>query len=225
MFTVLTWLWPPKYSIEHVVRLRNGVARHLDEPHRFLCVTTAKIAGVETMRPPATPGKNLKCLRRMWMFSPDACRLGHRIFHLDLDVVLMGDIGPLVRRPEPFVIYRCGSIGASGYSLNPSVMLLETGARLDIWHAYSRAPDAYQRAANAAGFYGSDQAVIGYHCRAEDVPTYGPPDGVVSYRSLAHESRDRTPPPGTRIVSLHGRRDPADPAMQARAPWIAEHWR
>jgi hypothetical protein len=32
-------------------------------------------------------------------------------------------------------------------------------------------------------------------------------------------------PPGTRIVSFHGPRDPGVPELQQKSPWIQEHWR
>jgi hypothetical protein len=132
----------------------------------------------------------------------------------------------LVTRHEPFVIWRSESVGPQGYALNPSVMLLAAGAQAAIYDRFRRDPRGELAAARNAGFTGTEQAIIGYRLAGTPVPVWTDADGIVSYRSLmTRTDRDLLPPAGTRIVSFHGRRDPSDSALQARAPWIREHWR
>ena len=225
MITVVTYLWRGRrevYRPSHVQRLAQSVHRWLTEPHRVVCVTDQKVPGVETMPNPAPeyPGR---CYRRLWLFSDAARRLGDQVLHLDLDLVVCGALDALVRRPVDFAIYRAGSIAARGYSLNPSVLYLRTGTQTDLWRRYQADPVGLAAKANKAGFWGSDQAVISYLRQADDVSTFGDDDGVVSFRRIRHE-RLTAPPPGTCVVSFHGKRTPWEPDVQVAHPWIAAAW-
>lgn len=229
MLAVVTYLWGAFYRPAHVQQLARSVARHLPAPHRFVCITDQAIAGVETMRNPVRRF-DARCYRRLWLFSEEATVLGARILHLDLDLVICGDLEPFAGAGVAFRIYRAPSIARlpggvvnRGYSLNPSVCALEAGTQADIWRRFTADPARVSRAAAAAGFWGSDQAVIGYLRQAPDVPTFGEPDGLVSFRRIRNEQLT-APPAGTRIVSFHGRRSPFDRAVQAAHPWIRDAW-
>jgi len=223
MITVITYLWGRKYRPIHVQILAASVARWLSLPHRFVCVTELAVDGVKTMRNPA-PQYPARCYRRLWLFSNEARSLGERILHLDLDVVICGPLDGLLARAGDLVIYRAGSIAARGYSLNPSVLSLTPGTQTDLWDRYRRDPVTLGAAANADGFWGSDQAVIGYLRRDAAVETFGDADGVVSFRRMRRE-RLAAPPPGTCIVSFHGRRTPFEKELQHEHPWIRAAWR
>ena len=164
-----------------------------------------------------------RCYRRLWLFSPEAAELGPGVLHLDLDVVICGSLEGLVSRPDDLVIYKAGSIAARGYSLNPSVLWLKTGTRLRVWDLWRRNPGKLATRANAAGFWGSDQAVISYIYRDTDVATFGDSDGVVSFRRIRHEHLT-APPAGTCLVSFHGKRTPWEPDVLKAHPWIARAW-
>jgi hypothetical protein len=222
MLTVITWLWGHKYRPAHVQRLRQSVGQWLTVPHRFVCITDLKVSGVETMPNPA-PQYSARCYRRLWMFSAEAARLGERLLHLDLDVVVCGSLDPLVQRGRDFTIYKAGSIAARGYSLNPSVFALNTVTQTDIWERFQRAPMKLSMASNRDGFWGSDQAVISHLRKDAEVDTIGDAEGVVSFRRIKNEQLT-APPAGTRIVSFHGKRTPFEPEIQRLHPWILEAW-
>lgn len=223
MLTVLTYLWGTRhYQPAHVEQLARSVARWLDLPHRFVCITDDPIPGVKTMANPA-PQFPARCYRRLWLFSEDARGLGEGILHLDLDVVICGSLAPFVAGETDFRIYRARSVAAQGYSLNPSVMWLKPGTQTDIWQRFIADPSHVARVANKAGFWGSDQAVISYLRRMVNIPTFGDADGLVSYRHIRHASLTM-PPAGTRIVSFHGKRTPFEKEIQAAHPWIRQAW-
>jgi len=224
MIRVVTYLWGRKrgYTPAHVQQLAQSVQDWLTVPHRFLCVTDADIPGIKTIPNPA-PQFPHRCYRRLWLFSKAAEGLGDRILHLDLDVVICGSLDGLVAHPAPLVVYKAGSIAARGYSLNPSVLWLQTGTQTDIWEQFARTPGQLAARANAAGFWGSDQAVLSY-LRQKDAPaTFGEADGIVSFRRIRSEHLTE-PPPGTCLVSFHGKRTPFEPEVQAAHPWIQAAW-
>jgi hypothetical protein len=226
MLTVVTYLWGTRrYRPQHVQRLAESVRCWLDLPHRFVCITSkGPIAGVKTLADPRPsliyPGR---CYRRLWLFSPEARGLGDTILHLDLDVVICGPLAPLVTRGKDFSIYKAGSIAAKGYSLNPSVMVIRAGTQPDIWDAWRAHPGRLAVAANHAGFWGSDQAVISFLRMNSAVDTISDAEGVVSFRRIRHEGLTE-PPPGTRIVSFHGKRTPFENEIQRLHPWIRATW-
>ncbi len=223
MITVVTYLWGPAYQPGHVQQLARSVAHWLSAPHRFVCISDQPVPGITTMVNPA-PAYQGRCYRRLWLFSDEASRLGERLLHLDLDVVVCGSLDALVARTSDFVIYRAGSIAARGYSLNPSVLWLRTGTQTDVWERYRRDPKRLSEAANADGFWGSDQAVISHLRKDTAVETFGDDDGVVSFRRIRHEHLTE-PPPDTRIVSFHGKRSPFEKEIQQAHPWIRAAWR
>lgn len=225
MITVVTYLWGNAhsgYAPAHVQRLAQSVRHWLKAPHRVVCITDHTIPGVVTLRNPA-PDYTQRCYRRLWLFSPEAASLGTHLLHLDLDVVVCGPLDGLVSRPVDFAIYRAGSIAAQGYSLNPSVMWLRSGTQTDIWQRWRSDPARLAAQANKAGFWGSDQAVISLLRQGQPVSTFGDDDGVVSFRRIRHE-RLTAPPPGTCLVSFHGRRTPFEREIQVQHPWILDAW-
>jgi len=93
--TTVACVWTGgKYSIDYVARLRAMVARHLVVDHRFICLTDhgAVPDGVERIEVPAIG------LERWWakmaLFAP-AVRGPGPCLYLDLDTVVVGDLGPL----------------------------------------------------------------------------------------------------------------------------------
>lgn len=222
MTTVITYLWGRKYQPAHVQVLARSVAYWLREPHRFLCVSDQAVPGVETMRDPAARYSR-RCYRRLWLFSDQARTLGETVLHLDLDVVVCGDLAPLLR-PDDFVIYRAPSVAARGWSLNPSVFWLRTGTQTDLWTRFVADPRRLARQANDDGFWGSDQAIISHLRKEATLPTFGDADGVVSFRRIRAEQLTR-PPDGTCLVSFHGRRTPFEREVQAAHPWIRDAFR
>lgn len=226
MLTVVTYLWRGRsrhYEPAHVQRLAQSVARWLTVPHQFVCFTDQAVPGVDT-RPNPAPQYPQRCYRRLWLFSEAATALADQVLHLDLDLVVCGNLDALVARSGDLVIYKAGSIARRGYSLNPSVLLLKTGTQTDIWRTFKKWPEHVAALARNDGWWGSDQAVISYLRRdGLEPPTFGPEDGVVSFRHI-RSAQLTAPPPGTCIVSFHGKRTPFEADVQAAHPWIAAAW-
>lgn len=78
--------WGTRYTAEWVTRLRAMVAKHLQQPHRFVCFTERPVAGVEC--------QPLQCDLAGWWAKLGLFRYpaDEPTLYLDLDVVIDGPI-------------------------------------------------------------------------------------------------------------------------------------
>jgi hypothetical protein len=236
VITVVCWKWrPPRggyrshFTAAHVNVLRAMIGRNLHMEHSFVCVTDHPDGIDPRVRivplwddyaeiPSPWGAGNPSCYRRLKAFSRDAAALlGERIFSIDLDVVITGDITPLVDRPEDFVIW---GDTAPGTPYNGGMWLLRAGTRPQVWEDFD--PVKSPPKGRALGYVGSDQAWIGA-CLGPHEAKWGTADGVYSWR--VHIKRARYKLPGdARVVHFHGQQDPWSPAVLMVAPWIRKHW-
>lgn len=133
---------------------------------------------------------------KMELFRPSLFR-DRTILYLDLDVVVCGHIGPLLRVPERTTLLR-GFYTPAG--INSSVMYLTAEDRLTVWYNWTTDPGHWMEWAGRGG----DQVVIGdilgrTAARWQDVA----PGTILSYKADIR-SRYLRPPAGTRLVVFHG---------------------
>jgi hypothetical protein len=244
MITVVLWWWGDRYSVEHLLKMRSMLRRHLSFPHEIKVITDRDKkdlpAGTWKFDVKNTLRKRIPdrvCMRRMWLYSEEAGALGERLLQLDLDVVLTDSIDPIVDRPEPFVIWRGDSTvkpnRPHGWAYNATVMLLNPGARKDVWDQWLKDPKKIYRESEEAGWdpkVNSDQAIATYLLEKQPPAYWTQADGIHAYRGFAGPDgmKSKELPAGCRIVSFHGRggkRHPGSAELQERTPWIKEHWR
>ncbi len=235
MLTFVTWRWTPPqgyrstYGPATVNTLRRMVARWYPDPHRFLCVTddTQGIdADVEIVPPwndfasvPNPSGnRNPSCYRRLRAFAPDiASTFGERFVSMDLDLVITGDLRPLLHRPEDFVIY--GDTNPQTY-YNGSLFLMNAGARPQVWTRFD--PATSPKLSKAAGHHGSDQGWISY-CLGPREQKWTRAHGVYSYRNEIAMNGNRLPA-DARVVVCHGVHDPWTAPLKTFS-WVREAYR
>jgi len=247
--SVVTFKWKPRagyrsvYGPAQVNTLRRMVARNYAQPHRFICVTDdPKGIDPEVEIVPlwddhaSVPNPSFRtgpsCYRRLKVFSRDmGAVLGERFVCMDLDVVITGDLTPLLDRPEPFVAWRNPN---PKWPLNGSMFMLKAGTRPRVWDSFD--PKSSPRRSHAAGCFGSDQGWMSYVLGSGE-STWGPEDGVYSFQDEIVRRRSgltkglppRRPPypmpANARVVVFHGAVDPWMPAALKMAPWIEEHYR
>lgn len=180
-----------KYGPRYVTALRNGVARHLAAPHRFVCFTEQPVPGVTCLPLPADfPG---------WWAKIGLFKLGRRLIYFDLDVIPTGDLSPLLAI-DRFTIIQDWWVPM----FNSSVMVLTGDER----HVHDRFDDA----AMAACPYGDQQFIT--H-QLPDADTF-PADWFLSYK--AHHCQDAVPP-GARAVVFHGTPKPHECGGWVAAQW------
>lgn len=160
------------------------------------------------------------CYRRLWMWSEQArALLGPRIFALDIDVIVLGDLTPLVDRPGSFVGWTDERFGWR--KIAGGAYLMDTGAHPEVFTDFD--PEHSPAIAKAAGFEGSDQAWISYKL-FERIPSHQHwPAGALT--KLKWVPVGDKPSASARLVFTSGDSPPWDPEVQRRYPWIKEHWR
>src|SRR5580765_2970124 len=101
MKSIVCWLWSAntphrEFKPEHVNSLQQNIARHMSEPHRFICVAdtreglSADVEWVETPQAARDVGKLMSpeglrfpsCYRRLWSFSAGAAVFGERALYI-----------------------------------------------------------------------------------------------------------------------------------------------
>lgn len=225
MLTVVCWRWGTLFDPVYVYRLQSMLQRHLHLEHQLVCVTDNPEALPDIPTLPITEFANApRCRRRMAQYSRDF-PLSGRLLSIDLDVVIVDDITPLVRRKEPVVMWRVGY--ADVYS--GSFVLWDAGALHGAYEAYARSPERYPR--RLGGAVPSDQAMLNAYLPKTKFGSWSDADGFVPYfgrryeRHWRHGLSPRNPqlPPGTRVVVLGS----DDKAVLERGayPWVTEHWR
>jgi len=232
MISILVWKWGRLFGPEYPNRTRSMLKRHLHLPHRLYCVTddpTGLDPEIEVVAIPTWLADTPRCRRRMQQYSADFDALfGARLLSIDLDVVIVGDITPIVDRPEPVVCWRVGYANV----FSGSFVLWSAGALDGAWCSYRADPEGYPQRAQPGGV-GSDQAMLNKWLRESRSPVaeWTEADGFVSYFGAGYEKlehhgigpRQQTLPNGARIIVM-GSADKAD-LESGRYHWARENWK
>ena len=189
----ICWLWRghgfwkpvARYHRLHVARLASMLARH--GGHRLLCVHDAESDdlpdGVRGVYMPAPVRALPDYLPKLWAWSPAFHEMvGERFASIDLDVVITGDLGPLLTTGDRLRIWN----HAQGELYNSSLFVLEPGAHHDVWMRMTTARMAAARA--RAGYWTGDQSWIA-HVIGPGAATFGERDGVIQYRPKLHRAQ------------------------------------
>lgn len=236
MISVVTWVWGTKYTPRHVNILRAMVARNLRMDYRFICITdftSGLHKDIEVVPLPTLGARDPDpmCLKRLWMFSEEAAGvLGQRFVNIDVDSVIVDDITPLLARNEDFIVWKAPfyhsvhhAANAPTYVYNPSLMMMNAGARHFVWERFSNAPERELDNAAAVGWkYRSDQDII-TNMLAPHEASWGCGDGIYAY--WTHLDLGAKPLPGNaRIVSFYGKADPSQRPVQNKCRFVVQHW-
>lgn len=222
--TILCMKWGTMYGPEYVNHLREGVARHLKRPHRFVCFTD----DAQGLRPDvqALPlpelglptGHGDTRWQKLALFRRDLAGLSGTALFLDLDLVIVDSLDPFFDLPGDFFIIRDDDLfrpkplrklkPARDAFLatvgNSSVFRYTIGAHAYILDAYLADP-----AAATAGYRLSQQFQSAQLAKRGHLH-YWPKEWCVSFknqcvpRHLASFFGDPALPAGARIVVFAG---------------------
>ena len=190
------------YTPEWVHRLKRGIERHASAPPRFVCLSDVDVPGVEVLP-----------LREGWpgwwskieLFRPRL--LTEPTLYLDLDVVIVGDIAPLLSACDRFTMMH--ERGKPDY-FNSSAMAWE-GDMGHVFEAFRRDPAGHMERFRRHPRIGDQAFISDLLVREGRAPrTFR---RVLGYDAIVSYKRDRCesgPPPRACIVNFHGRPKPCD---------------
>lgn len=188
------------YGPEWVLRLRDGVARHLPLPHRFICMTDVSVDGVEC-RPLVRNDPK-------WWGKMELYREFERAMYFDLDTVIVRDLSPFAGYSRRRAVLR------DFYAARTQADMIGTGMVLwndfgmrHVWDAYERDPEGTMRTfARRSDVFTLRE--IGDVDRIQSLW----PHQVVSYKAECQDGR----PAEARVICMHG-----PPRLSELKPW---HW-
>jgi SAM-dependent methyltransferase len=195
-----------EYHAGHVAWLQRQVERHYPHPHRFVCLADVDVDCERIPLEHDWPGWWAK----LELFKHD---LG-RVFYLDLDTVIVGDLTPLVDSDPTggFAMLR----NMSGHPCAGSGVMAWTGPRRELYEAFAADPARHQAECVTKTRWG-DQGFIQAELEAAGVTIDYLQDrhpGAIA-RGL-HVMERPAPPPECRLVVFNGKPRP----WETRAPWI-----
>jgi hypothetical protein len=133
------------YTPDYVTRLYSMVARWMDRPFRFVCLTDQPWQfqpPIETRLVP-TPHRKVKGWWSKLRIFDAASGLTGRVLYLDLDTLVVAPLAPILDFPAPFaLIPHMGRFeGADGRQVvkrfNSSVMVFEANSLHALWRHWS----------------------------------------------------------------------------------------
>jgi hypothetical protein len=152
---ICTFKWGNRYTVEHVIRLRNMLARNLTIPWEFVLITDnldADSAGPDDgagvddgvrfppirLLPLWDDLREAKlCGVRLRAFGSDmAERIGPRFAWIDLDVVITGNVDHIFGRTEPFVSLQPPR---PPMPINGSLVMMDAGAFPEVFEKWTAA--------------------------------------------------------------------------------------
>jgi hypothetical protein len=242
--------WGRLFGPDYVNRLYSGVRRHLPGPLRFVCMTEHAEGlhpDVEVVALPQEPfqaemdralavANRQGAMRKVSLFRPGVIPdLQGEVLGFDLDVVITGDLTPLLRHEPGQVIMRHDWVEArkgrpTGHG---SVFRYDPEAHGFLYEDLAAAPYDEVEAAR-----GSEQRYTSHKAMDRGVFDYIPPDWVVSFKHdcYAPWPRNRwaapTLPPEARVVCFHGHPKMDEAVAGYRhwlrgcppTAWLKEHW-
>jgi hypothetical protein len=246
--------WGPMYTADEVNRLHAMVVRHLPAEVTFHCVTDDATGldpsiRVHDLEPYLVVDWDMGVGRKLCAFSRDFIGLeGAHVVFIDIDMVVIDDLGFLLERPdEDFIVVR-GHNQYGGARPHMALYRHRIGSMTRIWDDALADPAAAiatcQHHRGAPGHI-NDQSWLDLN--VPDMAFF--PDGVLAYYRQDCGAQGRyplgsvgrrlglstalwgvaRPPVGTRVVSFAGRTNPGDVADHhhhewRRAPFVKEHW-
>ena len=234
---VVCMKWGTLYSAHYVNVLKAMVARHLSQPHRFVCFTddpsgiqkdieTFPLPDVFVPKPYA-----ISPWRKLGMFAEPLGDLKGKTLFLDLDVVIVDDLDPFFTYSDTFAIIENWTQLGRGIG-NSSVYCFTVGAHKDVLETYQRNTESVLTS------YDNEQVFL-----SKTIPeiTFWPPQWCQSFKhhclpkGFRKYIQEPILPEGCKIVVFHGLPNPPQAIeggffekslrkYSRPAPWLKKHW-
>jgi len=202
---------------KYVNNLFAGVTRFADRPFDFICFTNEELdlsPGIECRTFPMVTTRGV--LPRVYMFSKESGLFGHQVLCLDLDVVIVGDLGPLMSYSGLFCARSKFKIGEE-HKLDGDIMSFFAcpGIEERFWKPFVKDVKAAELLTQGRERYWM-RHVAGDIAHRWDEEA---PKAVRSFKR--HMGGSNIIPPKAAIISCHGFPRP----HQIKGEWIKEYWK
>jgi hypothetical protein len=224
---IVLWLWSDHrgrranvYRPDDVARCARSISRNLHMPHEIVCITdfpAHEFPSDIRVIPLWDDWRNCGgCYCRLRAFAPDMAEIiAPRFAWMDIDMLVTGDLTPVLSRREDAVFWRSCTVPTLPY--NGSMVLQTAGARAQVWRDFD--PDASPKITRGLEMVGTDQAWIAHRLGPEEAVWTPAGDGVVSFR---RDCRGWLPN-HARLVFFPGAAKPTNSRVQLMHPWITKH--
>jgi hypothetical protein len=201
---------------QYVNNLYHGMKRNSTVPFDFICFTNEELTldeGVERRNFPFLTTAGV--LPRLYMFSPESGLFGRQTLCLDLDVIICGDMDPLLSYDGLFCA-RSKFKPREHWKLDGDVMSFRAGEEVAkiFWEPFIKDVDAAVEMVKGRERYWVRHVANDLAERWENVA----PGTVVSYKW--HGLRFPELARKASVISCHGYPRP----HQVKIPWIKKHW-
>ncbi len=202
---------------KYVNNLFDGVTRFADREFDFICFTNEDLdlkPGIEVRSFPMLTKRGV--LPRLYMFSEESGLFGHQVLCLDLDVVIVGDLGPLMSYDGLFCARSKFKKGEE-HKLDGDIMSFFAcpGIRTRFWTPFVKDVTAAELLTQGRERYWIRHVAGDIAHRWDDEA----PGAVVSYKW--HIQRFHRIPDKAAIVSYHGFPRP----HQVEGDLMKEYWK
>lgn len=222
MINVVCVKWGDMYSADYVNKLYRGVARNTTLPFQFTCFTEDPSGIIPEVKIQPFIVKLPGWWNKLYLFSQQASLAG-RIFYLDLDTVLTGNIDSIIGFRGTFAILRDFYAQKNPRLINhfgSGLMAWEGGWGEYIWKEFMINPLANQK-----GHGHGDQGWLMKHVPVGEVTfwqDFMPGHQTIdSYKVHVKPNADKLLP-NTSILCFHGQ---PRPQQIAGLDWMMEHWK
>lgn len=131
------------YTIDYVQNLKRGVDKYLSEEHTFNIFTDRVdqydvLGKLGVIRPVPNLNVTKKWWYKMFMFNK-ALDIAGPVLYFDLDVILVGNLDPLVTKDNKFRIihdFNRSNVGSHYNKSNSSAMSWNFGAHTYLWERF-----------------------------------------------------------------------------------------
>ena len=144
MINVICLKWGNKYDAEYVNKLYRGVCRNLALPFEFTCFTENSIGIDPYIKIEPLPFNRITSWwQKLYLFSPHV-PLSGRVFYIDLDTLITGNIDDIASVDTGFVVLRDFFFrvaqGVNTHSMGSGLMSWDVGKHQQIWNNFIDAP-------------------------------------------------------------------------------------
>lgn len=229
MVTIACVKWGNKYTPDYVNILYNSVKRNLTTPFKFACFTenpAGLLPEIQILKLSnslqITHASHQGWWYKIELFAPNNGLTG-RVFYLDLDTAVTGNIDGLVNVTKDFIIVRDFYRGVRELEAAQSCLMAWTAGSHN--HLYTKFMQNADEIMKTTG--GGDQIWIQNNQQERKYWQDLFPNQVISFKVHCMENKrewksNSILPNDTRVVCFHGLPRPHEVANHA---WMKEHWR